>query len=246
MKKTKLSLAALLLGGVCLTSCQNNNSSAKVDLKTSLDSVSYASGIYIGEMYAQQFTQMPGSSDFNKELVAAGFRHSLEKDSLVSQMNGEAAITAINNFIDKILDEDYQKAKPLNDQILAKNKENEGVKETASGLQYKIITEGTGAIPKMGDVVKVNYTGKLVDGTVFDSSVQRGEPAMLAVGRLIPGWTEALQLMPVGSKWELAIPSDLGYGKYPQPTIPANSVLFFEVELLDIVDMAQMQQQSGR
>jgi FKBP-type peptidyl-prolyl cis-trans isomerase len=241
MKKTKLSLAALLLGGICFTSCQNK--SAKVELKTDVDSVSYATGMYIGEIYVQQFEKMPGASDFNNEMVLAGFRHSLEKDSINSIMNGEKAVTVINNYIDKILAVDYQKAKPLNDQLLAQNKEKEGVKETASGLQYRVITEGTGAIPKMGDVVMVNYTGKLADGTVFDSSVERGEPAMLAVGRLIPGWTEALQMMQVGSKWELVIPSELGYGKYPQPTIPANSVLFFDVELLDIVNMGQMEQQ---
>ena len=115
------------------------------------------------------------------------------------------------------------------------NKTKPGITETASGLQYKVITEGTGSKPTIDDVVKVHYTGKLIDGTVFDSSVQRGQPAEFPVGHVIPGWTEGLQLMSVGSKYEFTIPSKLGYGERPTGPIPANSVLLFEVELLDIV-----------
>jgi len=119
--------------------------------------------------------------------------------------------------------------------FLAANAKKDGVVTTASGLQYKVIKSGTGESPKKSDTVKVHYTGTLIDGTVFDSSVQRGEPAVFPVGAVIPGWVEALQLMKVGDKWQLVIPANLAYGENsPSPAIPANSVLIFVVELLDI------------
>jgi len=120
--------------------------------------------------------------------------------------------------------------------FLAENAKKEGVKTTASGLQYKIIKSGTGESPKPTDTVKVHYHGTLIDGTVFDSSVQRGQPVTFPVERVIPGWVEALQLMKVGDKWQLFIPAKLAYGdRSPGPAIPPNSVLIFEVELLGIV-----------
>ena len=119
--------------------------------------------------------------------------------------------------------------------FLAENAKKEGVKTTASGLQYKVLKSGTGASPKLADTVKVHYHGTLIDGTVFDSSVQRGEPISFPVGGVIPGWVEALQLMKVGDKWQLFIPARLAYGeRSPGPQIPPNSVLIFEVELLGI------------
>ena len=118
--------------------------------------------------------------------------------------------------------------------FLADNKAKEGVQTTASGLQYKVITAGTGVKPKSTDTVKVHYTGKLVNGTVFDSSVKRGEPVEFPVNGVIPGWIEALQLMPQGSKWELYIPSDLAYGPAGNQGIPPASALIFEVELLEV------------
>jgi FKBP-type peptidyl-prolyl cis-trans isomerase len=108
------------------------------------------------------------------------------------------------------------------------------VKTTASGLQYKVITEGKGDKPKASDTVVVNYKGTLVDGTEFDSSYKRGEPATFPVNQVIPGWTEALQMMPVGSKWELAIPPALAYGENAPPEIGPNQALVFEVELMSI------------
>ena len=119
--------------------------------------------------------------------------------------------------------------------FLAANAKKDGVVTTASGLQYKVIKSGTGESPKASDKVKVHYHGTLIDGTVFDSSVQRGEPIVFPVGAVIPGWVEALQLMKVGDKWQLFIPAPLAYGESsPSPVIPANSVLIFEVELLGI------------
>jgi len=119
--------------------------------------------------------------------------------------------------------------------FLAENAKKEGVITTASGLQYKIIKSGTGESPRLTDTVKVNYQGTLIDGTVFDSSMQHGGPATFPVNGVVPGWTEALQLMKVGDKWQLFIPANLAYGdQSPTAAIPPNSVLIFEVELLGI------------
>ncbi|WP_254507054.1 FKBP-type peptidyl-prolyl cis-trans isomerase N-terminal domain-containing protein [Anatilimnocola floriformis] len=119
--------------------------------------------------------------------------------------------------------------------FLAENAKKPGVKQTASGLQYKVLKAGTGATPKATDVVKVHYTGKLLNGETFDSSLKRGLPSEFPANRVIPGWVEALQLMKVGDKWELYIPSDLAYGDDGNERIPPASLLKFEVELLDIV-----------
>ena len=119
--------------------------------------------------------------------------------------------------------------------FLAENAKKDGVKTTASGLQYKVIKSGVGDSPKATDTVKVHYQGTLIDGTIFDSSIQRGQPISFPVNAVIPGWTEALQLMKVGDKWQLVIPARLAYGdQSPGGVIPANSVLIFEVELLGI------------
>jgi len=121
------------------------------------------------------------------------------------------------------------------DKFLAENKKKDGVKTTVSGLQYKVLKEGNGAQPKSSDTVTVNYRGTLVDGTEFDSSYKRGEPATFPVGGVIKGWTEALQLMKPGSKYQLFIPPDLAYGEHsPGPQIPPNSALIFEVELMNV------------
>jgi FKBP-type peptidyl-prolyl cis-trans isomerase FklB len=119
--------------------------------------------------------------------------------------------------------------------FLAQNAKKDGVTTTASGLQYKVIKSGTGKSPKLTDTVKVHYHGTLIDGTVFDSSVQRGQPVIFPVGGVIPGWVEALQLMKVGDKWQSFIPAKLAYGdQSPGPAIPPNSVMIFVVELLGI------------
>jgi len=118
--------------------------------------------------------------------------------------------------------------------FLVQNKTRPGVTTTASGLQYEIVSRGKGPKPKASDTVEVHYHGTLVDGTVFDSSIERGQPETFPVGGVIKGWTEALQLMSVGDKWKLYIPPDLGYGPRPNGKIPPNSVLIFDVQLLGI------------
>ncbi len=120
------------------------------------------------------------------------------------------------------------------EEYLKKNKEKSGVKVTKSGIQYKVIKEGTGATPLAASMVKVHYKGTLIDGTEFDSSYKRNQPAEFQLNQVIPGWTEGLQLMKVGSKYELTIPSNLAYGERDNQSIPGNSVLIFEVELLEV------------
>lgn len=131
--------------------------------------------------------------------------------------------------------QEAEKNKKEGEEYLTKNRNKSGVIVTASGLQYKVLKRGNGPRPKISDKVKVNYRGTLINGSEFDSSYKRKKPAEFAVNRLIPGWTEALQLMNVGSKYQLTIPSNLAYGSRSNPGIPANSVLIFELELLGIV-----------
>jgi len=156
----------------------------------------------------------------------------------ISQEDAEKIMKEFQENMMKKKEEEAKKLsegnKAAGEKFLAENKTKEGVQTTASGLQYKIITAGNGVKPKATDTVKVHYTGKLLDGKVFDSSVQRGEPVEFPVSGVIPGWVEALQLMPQGSKWELYIPSDLAYKDVAQGPIPPASTLIFEVELLEV------------
>ena len=121
-----------------------------------------------------------------------------------------------------------------NESFLAANAKREGVKTTESGLQYEVLRDGSGPKPRVTDTVTVHYKGTLIDGTVFDSSYDRGQPATFALMQVVPGWRQGIPLMPVGSKYKLVIPPDLGYGAQDKGTIPPNSVLIFEVELLGI------------
>ena len=163
------------------------------------------------------------------------------RDGVDSRLTEEEMQTVMQTFQEQAMAKREEEQKKLADEnaekgkaFLEENKAKEGVTTTESGLQYRVITEGSGVKPKATDTVTVHYSGKLLDGTEFDSSYTRNEPATFDLNSVIPGWTEGLQLMPQGSKWELVIPSDLAYGPGANGPIPPNSVLVFEVELLEV------------
>lgn len=172
----------------------------------------------------------------NHDLFVQGFSDGIaDKENAILPVSIDSMNVLVQQQIEYYKKAKYDKNIKEGEQFLAKNKKQKGVMTTASGLQYKVITAGTGEKPKATDRVKVHYRGTLLDGTEFDSSYKRNEPTTFGVGQVIKGWTEALQLMPVGSKWELYIPQDLAYGSHATGNIPAYSTLVFEVELLEIV-----------
>ncbi len=196
-------------------------------MKNGVDSISYAIGMNIAGNLKQQNLKV------NSAMMAKAIDHVL---------NGQTALmdpNAANAYIQGYFQNESMKKgaanKAIGDKFLAENKTKAGVVTLPSGLQYSIMKEGNGAKPASSDKVKVHYHGTLIDGSVFDSSVERGQPAEFGVTQVISGWVEALQLMPVGSKWKLFIPSNLAYGPQGPPSIGPNQVLIFEVELLDIV-----------
>jgi FKBP-type peptidyl-prolyl cis-trans isomerase len=219
-------------------SCQP--SGKKVKLVSNIDSVSYAIGILVGSNNLKQLETAPGGDEINKEAMAAAFSAStLGEDSIISL---EEANALVQKFFEGAGARKAQKNLEEGNAFLEKNKAREGVTTTPSGLQYEILTAGTGPMPTAADQVRVHYHGTLIDGKVFDSSVDRGEPVVFGVGQVIPGWTEALQLMPVGSKWKIYLPSEIAYGERGAGgDIGPNAALIFEVELLEIVkaDAAQ-------
>jgi len=153
-----------------------------------------------------------------------------------AKISEEDANALVQKFFAEAGDRESQANLEEGNKFLEENKGREGITVTESGLQYEVLTEGTGAKPTAADQVRVHYHGTLIDGTVFDSSVDRGEPAVFGVGQVIPGWTEALQLMPIGSKWKVYLPSNIAYGERGAGgDIGPNSALIFEVELLEIV-----------
>jgi FKBP-type peptidyl-prolyl cis-trans isomerase len=198
-----------------------------MDLKSPKDKLSYALGMDFG---AQLHSLGVNVDDLDLELVKKAMQEGLSGNKSLIEKN-EIQSMVIAFIQEKQSSEGRKKEAPF----FEENKKKEGVKETPSGLQYKMIKEGTGASPKPTDKVEVHYTGKLLDGTEFDSSVKRGKPAEFAVNQVIAGWTEGLQLMKEGGKAELYIPSRLAYGKQGRPgSIPPDSTLIFEVELISI------------
>jgi len=201
-------------------------------LSTFMDSTSYALGADLGENLKRQQVEV------DYDVFMAGLTDAMLDGDLVKldQKQRRAVMGSLQQSIrDKAKKEGEVNLK-VADEFLAKNKEdNPDVNETPTGLQYRVIEEGDGASPVKTDRVKVHYAGKLIDGSEFDSSYERGEPTEFGLNQVIKGWTEGLQLMKVGSKYEFFIHPKIAYGSRPRPTIPANSVLIFEVELLDIV-----------
>ncbi|TWC38529.1 FKBP-type peptidyl-prolyl cis-trans isomerase FklB [Pseudomonas sp. SJZ079] len=231
MKQHRLA-AAVALVGLVLAGCDSQTS---VELKTPAQKASYGIGLNMGKSLAQE-----GMDDLDSQAVAQGIEDAIGKKE--QRLKDEELAEAFG-FLQKRSEERMAK---LNEEsakagktFLAENGKREGVVTTDSGLQYEVLTKADGAQPKATDVVTVHYEGKLTDGSVFDSSIQRGSPIDLPVNGVIPGWVEGLQLMHVGEKYKLFIPSELAYGEQsPTPAIPANAVLVFELELLSIKDTA--------
>ena len=223
------------LAMTAIRACSQGQKGRNNEMKTNMDSVSYAIRADIGANLKRS-----KMDSLNVDIMAVGLRDGL--DSTV-KIDEEKLRVVMEGFMAKMQGarqaEEMQKAdgnRAAGEAYLAENAKRQGVVTTPSGLQYEVMTMGTGPKPTAADQVKVHYTGALVDGTVFDSSVERGEPAVFGVGQVIPGWVEGLQLMPTGSKWKLFIPSDLAYGPSGGGgKIPGNSVLVFDVELLEIV-----------
>lgn len=196
-------------------------------MKNGIDSISYAIGMNIAGNLKQQNLKV------NSAMMAKAIDQILNGQTTF--MDANAANAYIQGYFQNESMKKGAANKAVGDKFLAENKTKAGVVTLPSGLQYSIMKEGNGAKPASTDKVKVHYHGTMIDGSVFDSSVERGQPAEFGVTQVIQGWVEALQLMPVGSKWKLFIPSNLAYGPQGPPSIGPNQVLIFEVELLDIV-----------
>lgn len=202
----------------------------------SFDSVEAQASYGIGLQVGQQLLES-GLQGLQPEALLAGLRDALEGNSPAVPVDVvHRALREVHEHADAVRQERTQQMAAEGLKYLEENRQREGVNSTESGLQFRVLKQGEGAIPSRQDRVRVHYTGKLIDGTVFDSSVQRGEPAEFPVSGVIAGWIEALTLMPVGSKWELVIPQQLAYGERGAgASIPPLSTLVFEVELLEIL-----------
>ncbi|HEU5052057.1 MAG TPA: FKBP-type peptidyl-prolyl cis-trans isomerase [Hanamia sp.] len=197
----------------------------------SIDSLSYAIGVQVAEFYKQ--TQ--NVDKINPEFISRAFKDVYNNQPLA--ISEDEATMFIQQKLQEYMAKKIKAVKDSGQQFLAENKKKPGVVTLPDGLQYEIIKKGTGAVPTVQDTVKANYIGTLIDGKEFDNSYKRGEPLTIPVTGVIKGWTEALQLMPVGSTWKLYIPSDLAYGdRGAGGVIPGGATLIFTIELLDIVN----------
>jgi FKBP-type peptidyl-prolyl cis-trans isomerase FklB len=219
-------VSVVLLFGVC-------SAGEKPELKDQKAKDSYSLGYQYGETFKKQ------GMEIDMDVFTAGIRDALEgKEPGISPKEIRETISSLQKraFIAQQQRLREQAAKNLEEgkAFLAENAEKEAIKTLPSGLQYRVITEGTGTSPKADDTVTVNYRGTFIDGTEFDSSYKRGKPSSFQVNGVIAGWTEALQMMKPGSKWQLFVPSELAYGQRGMGRIPPNSTLIFEVELVSL------------
>ena len=209
-----------------------------VQLLTGSDSLSYAAGYVLADIVRGRFLggladNLKGTSDsLQMSMAYLGLFDALHGDTTL--FKAQPAERFLSERMAAIQKAKTEQAQAAGKAFLEENAKKEGVKVLPSGLQYKVITEGNGPVAKATDQVKVHYEGRLIDGTVFDSSYKRGQPTSFAPNQVIKGWTEALTMMPVGSKWQLYIPQELGYGSRDMGQIPAYSTLIFDVEVLEI------------
>ena len=235
---TKMSLVAVAV--ITLAACQKEAEQKPAALDTDEAKQSYSLGVSVGrylDSTLDEYSKMGLSLD--SAIILRGVQDAIADKTALTDEEVQTMMTALEEqFREKqtaIAEAETAQAVAAGKAYLEDNAKKEGVKVTESGLQYEVLQAGEGAKPKATDTVKVHYTGTLVDGTKFDSSVDRGEPAQFPLNRVIPGWTEGVQLMNVGSKFKFTIPSELAYGERDMGVIKPNSVLVFEVELLDVV-----------
>jgi FKBP-type peptidyl-prolyl cis-trans isomerase len=207
-----------------------STASAGATLRTSTDSISYAFGLSLG-----QYIKSQGLSSLNYTMLNKAIEQCIKGQKTTLDMN--QANQVMQGLAESKMKKVSSVEKQKGSEFLAKNKTRKEVVQTPSGLQYEILVKGTGPVPTKSDTVTAHYRGSLIDGHEFDNSYKRGEPLTIPVGGVIPGWTEALTMMPVGSKWKLYIPSSIGYGDVGAgQDIPAGATLVFEVELLGIAN----------
>lgn len=222
----------LAMGMASVVSFAASADTVKV-LENDQEKVSYSFGLVLGK---RMQNDLP---DLNVDVFMQGVKDAIQNKAPL--LNDEEVADVLSTFQRDMQQQQMEKVQEIADknqkigeEFLAKNKDKEGVVTLESGLQYKVLTEGKGPQPGSSDVVKVHYTGSLISGEVFDSSVERGEPVTFPLNGVIAGWTEALQLMPTGSKWQLYIPSELAYGTNGNRSIGPNETLLFDVELISI------------
>lgn len=229
--KRKLLAAGIAAGILSLVGC--GETETEVQITTPIQQASYGIGLNMGESLRQD-----GLDDIDPQALALGMQDALAgQESRVSEDELKAAFMELQARAESRASGLLEETRVANQEYLAENAQAEGVTTTDSGLQYEVLQAGDEGNPQPSadDVVSVHYEGRLLDGTVFDSSISRGEPVDLPVSGVIPGWVEALQLMRVGDKWRVTIPSELAYGeRSPSPVIPPNAILVFEMELLGI------------
>lgn len=232
MNFKKLSIGTLLSALLLVTACnQQPGSTPEADLSTKLDSVSYALGFQNGTFLAREGIQELNFNNYN-----AGIQNGLSDDEgLLTQ---DEIMQVTNSYLQELAAKAGEENVEEGQAFLDANKEKEGVMVTESGLQYKVLEAGEGTSPTAENTVRVHYEGTLIDGEIFDSSYERGQPAEFPLNRVIPGWTEGVQLMKEGAVYEFYIPSELAYGtRAPQGSpIGPNETLIFKVELLEVKD----------
>jgi FKBP-type peptidyl-prolyl cis-trans isomerase FklB len=227
MKLKQLMLPAVVVAMMAASCNAQDKKKSDASMKNEKDSISYGLGVSIGNNF-----KTSNLDSIDVDLLAKGMKDVFAGKPAITQEDADKAINAFMMKREKIKGEENI---AKGNAFLEANKKKPGVITTPSGLQYSVIKEGTGAKPTLNDKITAHYHGTLIDGTVFDSSVDRGQPASFPVSGVIPGWTEALQMMPVGSKWKLVIPSNLAYGERGAGgKIAPNSVLVFDVELISI------------
>lgn len=218
---------------IMIVGCGSENKKSSIStLSTFTDSTSYALGADLGENLKRQQVEL------DYDVFMAGLTDAMLDDDLVklNQSQRRGVMSSLQKSIREKAKKEGEENLKKADQFLDNNiRDNSDIKETPTGLQYRVINEAQGEKPVQTDRVKVHYVGRLIDGSQFDSSIERGEPTEFGLNQVIKGWTEGLQLMSVGSKYEFFIHPNIAYGSRPRPKIPANSVLIFEIELLDII-----------